>query len=1000
MMMEYSNYSTSTYPNGRCPSCGRPNSEDEWCQPCYQERFQKEFSSWTSGHPLIDNFIRETQMNAVKPLGFLQYIPFEKFADIRSIGEGGFARVYSARCIDGEKIKWEPLWDKWSIWDESLVALKLYRNSERICDEFLRETRGYQSSPVSPTKGLRPEIHASVPQKMADLLKLCWHQDPKKRPAAEQCKSLFERWTDHKIPVFKLANGDTYSQKHPQAIYTSRHFHFENLFESENNPNLRITNKQSLSGNLGNGNVIEHSLQLSFSGDSSIDAAADLEAYAPDVNTINEEEVGNVKKSEDCKPAAKETTTDTTFQSYDLGKCPGCATTYKEERWCRLCTQKNLEIEFEQWTSGNPLIDEYIQNAQMSATSANQLIEWIPFEKFSKLVTIGHGFTGAVYSAQYLEGFKVGWNAIGNTWDKLIEPDGKFVLKTVPNSIYITEDWLKEVISGVTSNIPEMINYYGITRNPDNGNLMVVMKYAQDGNLRDYLRKNSEEMNWEDKFDTLQCIANGLARMHTMGFIHRDLHTGNILRSKLSTFIADLGLHYSFEQNICGHRPHNIDDSPEKFTELMQRCWHNDPSQRPTAVQCYDLLKDIAEEQWKTSRNPSVVSLPGRLSIASGPMTPTENSSFLLSHSANLSLSLPSVHTKIRPYSQYQHMAAIYESRLLYFPDVIEHFKKEEGKEKFEYSTTQLDGKRLSYPSIRPKSAQRQFEITPYKPPTPKLFDTSSTTKPEINPFSSQQDLVQQQQHATQILRQHKFTTFSNTSFPDSETTKYSRNTDSPDIPSINSSELDVGATKIDPTESTTKKYHMRRISNAKMEGLDSPWGTTRHRSNSDSIAIDYFTLTRLHGSTDLSENGKYNLFEDSQTSLSHNQIRAFFSNALKIRPSPSVAESVNEDQIKESDYKKRPKERRYSSLSSLSGEELDIKRKREMEMGPFTSNLAETMEEDEVLQERRRQLFGNCSTCDYPNTDFEFCQDCRILDDILLFYGTDNDDEHEKEAI
>ncbi|CAG8634492.1 8159_t:CDS:10, partial [Ambispora leptoticha] len=738
-------------------------------------------------------------------------------------------------------------------------------------------------------KGLRPEIHKSVPQKMAEFLRLCWHEDPKKRPTAEKCKELFAGWTIHKIMYdFKLNNGETYSQKHPQAVYTSRHFHFENLVGiNKNNPNLRVNNKQSLSGNLGNGNVIEHSLQLSFSGDSPIDVLAfetvtDLEAYAPDINTINEEDV---KKSEDCN---KETTTDTTFQSYDLGKCPGCTTKYKEERWCRLCTQKNLEIEFKQWTSENPLIDECIRNAQLSATSANQLIEWIPYEKFSKIIKIGHGCAGEVYSVQYLEGFKVGWNANGNTWDKLIEPDGKFALKTIPNSVYITEDWLKEVISGITSNIPEMINYYGITRNPDNGNLMVVMKYAQDGNLRDYLRKNFEEMTWEDKFDMLQRIAN-----------------------------------------------------------------------------------DIAEEQWKTSRNPSVVSLPGRLN-SSGPMTPTENSTFILSHSVNLSLSLPSVHTKARPYAQYQHTAAIYESRKLYFPDVMEE------KEKFEYSTAQLEGKRLS---IRPN-------------------------------------------------------------FPDSETTKYSRNTDSPDILSINSLEFDVGATKIDPTESLTMRHHMRRISNVKMgelepmspmvdinidspimeknelfgtqvkdaerteyslyeekennekigeiqqpkksknkdkkkknqkendEGFGTFWGSTRHRSNSDSI--------------------------DSQALPSHDQILAFFSNSIKIQQSD--VESTNEDQIKESDFKKRPKLRRYSSLSTLSGEELDTKRKRDMERGPFTSNLAETMEEDEVLQERRRQLFGNCGTCNNPNTDFDFCHDCRMLDDILLFYESVSDDEDEKE--
>src|SRR5205807_444088 len=100
---------------------------------------EKEFNTWSSDHRCIDNFIKQTQLNATGPKAFLQWIPFEKLRDVNKLGEGGFATVYSAKCIEGEKKQWDPFWDTWSTWDESFVALKLWRNSERICDDFLAE---------------------------------------------------------------------------------------------------------------------------------------------------------------------------------------------------------------------------------------------------------------------------------------------------------------------------------------------------------------------------------------------------------------------------------------------------------------------------------------------------------------------------------------------------------------------------------------------------------------------------------------------------------------------------------------------------------------------------------------------------------------------------------------------------------------------------------------------------------------------------------------------
>jgi len=70
------------------------------CKECDQFRVME---GWTSGNPDIDKFIKDTMY---KPEGsnsrFLEWVPFDRFTDIKEVGEGGFAKVFSVTWIDGE----------------------------------------------------------------------------------------------------------------------------------------------------------------------------------------------------------------------------------------------------------------------------------------------------------------------------------------------------------------------------------------------------------------------------------------------------------------------------------------------------------------------------------------------------------------------------------------------------------------------------------------------------------------------------------------------------------------------------------------------------------------------------------------------------------------------------------------------------------------------------------------------------------------------------------
>jgi len=85
---------------GVCPECNKPNIGYAWCKKCDSGKFLKEGK--TSGNPEIDNLIYESQLKTFRYDENLEWIPYDRFKDIKPIGEGGFANVFSATWLDGK----------------------------------------------------------------------------------------------------------------------------------------------------------------------------------------------------------------------------------------------------------------------------------------------------------------------------------------------------------------------------------------------------------------------------------------------------------------------------------------------------------------------------------------------------------------------------------------------------------------------------------------------------------------------------------------------------------------------------------------------------------------------------------------------------------------------------------------------------------------------------------------------------------------------------------
>src|SRR5438876_3502214 len=76
-----------------------------------------------------------------------------------------------------------------------------------------------------------------------------------------------------------------------------------------------------------------------------------------------------------------------------------------------------------------------------------------------------------------------------------------------------------------------VLDIYGISQDPNTKEYILVMRYADDGSLTDYITKEFEKLKWKNKIRILHSIISGLNIIHQEKLVHRDFHSGNILHS-------------------------------------------------------------------------------------------------------------------------------------------------------------------------------------------------------------------------------------------------------------------------------------------------------------------------------------------------------------------------------------------------------------------------------------------------------------------------------------
>ena len=125
--------------------------------------------------------------------------------------------------------------------------------------------------------------------------------------------------------------------------------------------------------------------------------------------------------------------------------CVACGKIYTNIvcKWCKPCQLKYLGENFTNWTSGNEIIDNFIQEMRLKINSCyNIIFEWIPYNQLDKIEEIGKYDSFTVYSAKWKDG-PLYWNK-NNNRKYIRDSDKTVVLKCLCNSQNII-DLLNEV---------------------------------------------------------------------------------------------------------------------------------------------------------------------------------------------------------------------------------------------------------------------------------------------------------------------------------------------------------------------------------------------------------------------------------------------------------------------------------------------------------------------------------------------------------------------------
>ncbi|CAG8583443.1 6900_t:CDS:2 [Rhizophagus irregularis] len=131
---------------------------------------------------------------------------------------------------------------------------------------------------------------------------------------------------------------------------------------------------------------------------------------------------------------------------------------------------------------------------------------------------------------------------------RLDESGKKFYVKVLQGLSTDFANFVNELLSHQNGK-NGLIRCYGITQDPATKDYALVIRCIER-DMKSYLYSSLPypEYDWKTKLEILADIASVLHRIHDAGFVHKNLHTGNLRRLMNSTIVTEINLNSHAEE--------------------------------------------------------------------------------------------------------------------------------------------------------------------------------------------------------------------------------------------------------------------------------------------------------------------------------------------------------------------------------------------------------------------------------------------------------------------
>ncbi|GBC05953.1 hypothetical protein RclHR1_06520009 [Rhizophagus clarus] len=551
------------------------------CKKCKREcnaiYFLQNLNNWTSGNKVIDKFIQSIQLSTHKnTTNVLEWIPYDRFYNISYIEKDEFR----ANWIDGYIDNWDINNKNWKRKDQNtLVIMKYLKNFSNVI-EFIEIVKNFIVTEfIEIVKNLRVTEFIKIVKnlRVTEFIKIIKNsssvtefieiveyykvygitQDPETKDCImvwnkickkckKECNAIyflqnFKNWTsgNHNVDIFIQ---DTQLSTHKSISNVLEWIPYNKFYD------ISYIEKNIFRANWSDGHIKEWNIYNKNWIRKDQNMFVILKSLRDSKNIklkINEIKAHHKFYGITQDPKTK----DYMVVLNDI--CDKCQI---------VCNMIHFQHDFKNWTSGNYNVDKFIQDTQRSAHTIYEIknaLKWIPYDRFRDIEYIAKGGFGKVYKANWIDGHMDEWDNENQNWKR--KGQNMFVaLKVLNDSKNVTSEFMDEIaLHYKVNSCINIIKLYGLSQDPVTKNYIMVMAYAKNGSLRNYLDTNYNKLDWNYKFGYLQYLAFGLEHIHKNDLIHRDLHSGNVLVLSYAK-ITDLGLCKPANYTISDNTKNNV----------------------------------------------------------------------------------------------------------------------------------------------------------------------------------------------------------------------------------------------------------------------------------------------------------------------------------------------------------------------------------------------------------------------------------------------------------